>query len=109
MTPSPSGWRARSRPSPSSLGMTEIGQDDVRAEVGDLPERVLAVDGRLDGVAPAGQQLLKPDARRRVVFDDEDANVVVRSGGFFGHGGLPHYLPLLDSRPAVIHSAAAMP
>ena len=40
---------------------------------GDLLERLFAVDGRLGDEAPALDQLLEADARRRVVLDDQHA------------------------------------
>ena len=39
----------------------------------DFLERFLAVGGRLGDEAPALDQLLEPDPRRRLVFDDQHA------------------------------------
>ena len=51
----------------------QVGDDDRRPERRDLLERLFAVARRFGDEAPALDQLLEPDARRGIVFDDQDA------------------------------------
>ena len=51
----------------------QVGDDDGGPEGGDLLERFLAVARRVGDEAPALDKLLEAHARRRVVFDDQDA------------------------------------
>ena len=64
---------ARSRLEPTHAGHDQIGDDDGRAEVRDLPQPFLTVGGVLGGVAPRPQQLGEAGTRRAVVLDDEHA------------------------------------
>ena len=92
-------------------GHDEIAQHDVRAELREHLKGVLAVLGGFDDVAPAGQQLLEPYARGRVVFDDENADAVIRRGDLGWHGGSREssYLLWRDSAPMASESENAAP